>query len=57
VAHKGFVLVAEPVLPELKENYVMVFRPATEAEWNETKRAYVGAGWVDKPVPAATPNL
>ena len=47
----GFVLVSEPPLPELSENYIMVFRPCTEAELAELMAASVGAGWASSSVP------
>mmetsp|Transcript_64273 Transcript_64273/g.144975 ORF Transcript_64273/g.144975 Transcript_64273/m.144975 type:complete len:177 (+) Transcript_64273:576-1106(+) len=43
----GFVLVSEPEIPELRENYVMVFRPATDAELGAQLAAKPGAGWAD----------
>ena len=45
----GYVLVAEPDIPALKENYCMVFRPATSDELANA----VGSGWADKPIPVA----
>ena len=43
----GYVLAAEPDIPALKENYCMVFRPATSDELATA----VGSGWADKPIP------
>ena len=37
----GWVHVAEPEIPTLAENYVMVFRPMTGREWGERP----GGGW------------
>lgn len=51
----GFVQEAEPELPELAENYVMVFRPMTEDENAVHLSSGVGAGWASTPLPAA-PN-
>ncbi len=47
------MLVAEPVIEELKENYAMVFRPASPVELTAQLAAGVGAGWARAPVPVA----
>jgi hypothetical protein len=53
---KGWVLVCEPEIAELNENYVMVFRPKTSEEASQEMASAVGSGWADKPVPAAAPQ-
>ena len=40
----GYCLVEEPNIDALKENYVMVFRPLTEAEWDKLV-SQPGGGW------------
>jgi len=55
MAASGFVLEAEPELPELAENYLMVFRPMTEGEYAVHLSSGIGAGWASTPLPAA-PN-
>ena len=44
---------AEPFLPELKENYIMIFRPATENELKDSMKTRIGQGWADRPLAAA----
>jgi hypothetical protein len=51
----GFVLVEEPHIPELRENYVMVFRPQTVEEELSAAAAQIGAGWAEVTVAAAQP--
>ena len=42
----------EPAIAELRENYVMVFRPLSEADVAAGMVTHVGAGWAIAPVPA-----
>ena len=37
ILSSGFALVSEPVLPELEENYVMIFRPKSNEEQVSSK--------------------
>jgi hypothetical protein len=50
----GFCLVAEPAIAELSENYVMVFKPLSDAELERDMASKVGQGWATTPVPVAT---
>ena len=43
--YAGFVLESEPSIPELQENYVMVFRPMTPEELGRLFEDRAGAGW------------
>ena len=52
ILSSGFVLVAEPLIPGLEENYVMIFRPMTKEEWG----ARPGGGWSSSAPPPPPPG-